>query len=450
MNTTDLLNQWSTLSLVEIEAQLESYEEAEAARKLYGAAEVQKMRGQSSRSPAVAPAPRAAAPNEPVVLLPGIMGSLLSSIRGVTDLLWINPAVFLQGRANLLDMNQDGTGDEDPSVEITPVSIEKIFYLKASLTLRREADLYEFPYDWRRPIEYNAGVLRDCLERWAGKDGNRKLTLLGHSMGGIVSRAYLTRYPKDAERRLKRVITLGTPYFGAAGAIENMINGNDMMATAQALNGGNVPQRMLLSFPSVYQLLPAPPDLFPAGRPYPANWDIYRASEWRWQAIRQDYLDQAREFHASLHRDLPDVETVQIAGCNFETTTDVRRTFDPQGASGSAAEKPSLEIIKQSKGPDAGDATVPLWSAVLPGATMYYVNEKHRYLPGNDDVMAGVLELLYGGTPKLATAIPPRKPGLFAAAREPVTPQAEAAALRERLEKGTASEEDLGKLYFAM
>ena len=41
-----------------------------------------------------------------------------------------------------------------------------------------------------------------------------------------------------------------------------------------------------------------------------------------------------------------------------------------------------------------GDATVPLWSAVLPGAQMYYVNEKHRYLPGNDKVIAGVLELL--------------------------------------------------------
>jgi pimeloyl-ACP methyl ester carboxylesterase len=265
-------------------------------------------------------------------------------------------------------------------------------------------------------------------------------------MGGIVSRAYLARHPKAAERRVKRVISLGTPYFGAAGAVENMLNGNDMMALAQSLNSGNVPQQMLLSFPSIYQLLPAPPDLFPAGRPYPANWDLYRASEWRWDAIRQDYLDLARRSHAALHRNLPDVETVQIAGCNFPTTTDVQRAFD-------AAEKPSYECVKQETGPDAGDATVPLWAAVLPGATMYYVNEKHRYLPSNDQVIAGVLELLHDGAPKLAQAIPPKKTGIFRearAVRAPLTTESEAAELREKLEQGTAAAEDVARLYFAL
>ena len=239
------------------------------------------------------------------------------------------------------------------------------------------------------------------------------------------------------------MITLGTPFFGAAGAIENMINGNDMMALAQSLNSGNVPQRMLLSFPSVYQLLPAPPDLFPAGRPYPANWDLYRASEWRWPPIRQDYLDLTRASHAALHRNVPDVEHTQIAGCNAPTTTDMVQSFD-------ANEKASFEVIKQDKGPDGGDATVPLWSAVLPGAQMYYVNEKHRYLPGNDKVIAGVLELLNGGKPKLAKTIPPAPSGIFRAEREFMSTDAEADDLRTKLEAGTASAADFEKLYFAL
>jgi len=440
MNTNDLLNQWSTLSLDEIEAQLASPDVAQAARKLYGVKPVRQMRAVSMER---AISPRAAGAAEPVVLLPGIMGSLLSSIRGVTTLLWINPAVFLQGKGNYLDLNAAGTDDADPTVEVVPVGIEKLFYLKISLTLRREAQLYEFPFDWRRTIEASADVLHDRLERWAGGDPNRKFTLLGHSMGGIVSRAYLTRHPREAERRIKRVITLGTPFFGAAGAIENMINGNDMMALAQSINSGNVPQRMLLSFPSVYQLLPAPPDLFPTGRPYPANWDLYRASEWRWPPIRQDYLDLTRASHAALHHNVPDVEHTQIAGCNAPTTTDMVRTFD-------ADEKPSFEIVKQDKGPDGGDATVPLWSSVLPGAQMYYVNEKHRYLPGNDKVIAGVLELLNGGTPKLAKTIPPAPSGIFRAEREFMSTDAEADDLRRKLEAGTANGADLGKLYFAL
>jgi len=435
MKTTDTLTQWATLSLDEIEAQLATPAGARAARKVYGAKDVAAMRA--------APARAAIGPREPVVLLPGIMGSLLASIRGVTSLLWINPAIFLEGKGNYLDLNADATGDADPSVEVTPVSIEKIFYLKISLILRQQVQLYEFPYDWRRPIEYNADVLAACLERWAAGNPDRKFTLLGHSMGGIVSRAYLTRHPRAAERRIKRVISLGTPYFGAAGAVENMLDGNDMMALAQSLNSGNVPQQMLLSFPSIYQLLPAPPDLFPAGRPYPANWDLYRASEWRWGAIRQDYLDLARRSHAALHRNLPDVETVQIAGCNFPTTTDVQRAFD-------ATEKPSYECIKQEAGPDAGDATVPLWAAVLPGAMMYYVNEKHRYLPSNDKVIAGVLELIHDGAPKLARAIPPAKTGLFREVRSPLAVESEAAELREKLEQGTAAAEDVARLYFAL
>ena len=361
MNTTELLRQWATLSLDEIEAQLATPAGARAARKLYGAKAVRAMQAAPTRG--------AIGPREPVVVLPGIMGSSLSSIRGITSLLWVNPTIFLTGKANLLDLDATGADDADPSVEVLPVGLEKVCYLKLSLILRKEASLYEFPYDWRRRIEYNADVLHGCLERWAGGDPSRKFTLVGHSMGGLVARAYLARYPRAAERRIKRVITLGTPYFGAAGAVENMLNGNDLMALARALNGGNVPQRLILSLPSVYQLLPAPPDLFPAGRTYPANWDLYRASEWRWPAIRQDYLDLAREFHASLHRNLPDVATVQIAGCNLPTITDVMRAFNAQ-------EQPRYDIVNQDVGADGGDATVPLWSAVLPGATMYYINEK--------------------------------------------------------------------------
>jgi hypothetical protein len=137
------------------------------------------------------------------------------------------------------------------------------------------------------------------------------------------------------------------------------------------------------------------------------------------------------------------VEHTQIAGCNAPTTTDMVRTFD-------ANEKASFEVVKQDTGPDGGDATVPLWSSVLPGAQMYYVNEKHRYLPGNDKVIAGVLELLNGGKPKLAETIPPAPTGLFRAEREFMSTDAEADDLRTKLEAGTASGADIGKLYFAL
>ncbi|MBM4460297.1 MAG: hypothetical protein FJ011_21465 [Chloroflexi bacterium] len=101
MKTTDTLTQWATFSLDEIEALLATPAGARAARKMYGATDVAAMRA--------APARAAIGPRAPVVLLPGITGSLLASIRGVTALLWINPAIFLAGQGNYLDLNADAS-----------------------------------------------------------------------------------------------------------------------------------------------------------------------------------------------------------------------------------------------------------------------------------------------------------------------------------------------------
>jgi pimeloyl-ACP methyl ester carboxylesterase len=435
LNTNDLLARWSTLSFEEIEARLAAGADAEAVEQLLGpdgAAEVQEW----------LEAPPARGLREAVVLLPGIMGSLLSSIRGLTTLLWINPALFLKGQCNYLDLNADGTDDANPLVETVAVSLEKLIYLKIALALRNQTDLYEFPYDWRRPIEWNGDLLHRCLERWAAGDSDRQFTLVGHSMGGLVSRAYLARHTPIAEKRVKRLIMHGTPHFGAAGAVENMILGNRMMAIAEALNSNNVPRRLLLNMPSTYQLLPAPPALFPSTRPYPANWNLYDANAWQLDGIRQDYLDAGRRFHELLASVTPQVDLVEIAGCNVSTVVEVQRTFG-------TGEKPRFDLLHMEDGPDAGDGTVPLWSAILPGATIYYVQQVHRYLSSHKGVIEATLELIHDGTPNLPTSLPPRKAG-FLGRDTLAPPEVEAEALRERLESGTAGDEDLSLLYFAM
>lgn len=440
LNTNNLLTTWSTLSLDEIAARLESGQDAAAAEQLFGAETTSEL---IAAAPIPAKRGLLGAP-ERVVLLPGIMGSLLASVRGITTSLWINPAIFLEGHANYLELDEDGAADADPAIEAVPMGIEKLVYLKIELALRREAELYEFPYDWRRPIEHNAEILHICLERWAGRDPGRKFTLVGHSMGGIVARTYLALHPDAARDRVKRVISLGTPYFGAANAIENVVLGNDMLALAEKLNAGNRANQLLMSLPSFYQLLPPPPDLFPAGRGYPANWDLYDPDAWRWQGLRPRFIRQARELHRLLAGAGHPVETIQIAGCNLSTSVDVLREFD-------AHDRAKFTVVSRDEGPDAGDGTVPLWSATLPGAQMYYVQEKHRYLPGNSQVLDAVLALLRDDAPQLDITIPERKPGLFGrgvTAPAPVDLDTEAAELRERLRSGAASEDDLAKLYF--
>lgn len=436
MNTNDLLASWSTLSLEEIEEQLQTGKDEGAAEQLFGVEEAGEMR-------AIARQPHARGLREPVVLLPGFMGSLLSSVRGVTTLLWINPLLFVRGHSSYLELNQDGTHARDPEIEAVPMGIEKLVYLKIELALRRQVDLYEFPYDWRRPVEYNADLLHECVERWAAGNPDQQFTLVGHSMGGVVSRAYLARHTAAAEKRVNRVIMHGTPHFGVAGAIGDIILGNRNLSIIEKLHDGNAPRRLMLNMPSIYQLLPAPPDLFPSSRVYPANWDLYDAAAWRLEGIRQDYLDAGRAFHQTLADADPQVDIVEIAGCHVSTVVEVERSFGPN-------EKPEFELVRFEEGADSGDGTVPLWSAELPGATVYYVQQIHRYLPKSQDVIDATLELIHGGTPDMPAELPPRDTGLLGHlfGRDLTPPDVAAEQLRQQIEAGTASEEELSQLYF--
>lgn len=438
MNTNNLLNSWSTLSLEEIESQLEERADEGTAEQLFGAEEVAEMR-------AIVKEPRTRGLREAVVLLPGFMGSLLSSIRGVTTLLWINPLIFINGHTSYLELHESGTRDRNPEIEAAPIGVEKLVYLKISLALRRQAELYEFPYDWRRPIEQNGDLLHDYIERWADGNPDQQFTLVGHSMGGVVARAYLALHPEAAEKRIKRVIMHGTPHFGVAGAISDIALGNRNMDIIAKLNDGNAPRRLMYNMPSIYQLLPAPPELFPSSRPYPANWDLYDAAAWRLEGIRQEYLDLGRQLHELLASVDPQVELIEIAGCHVDTVVEVQRSFDSD-------ERPEYNVIRTEEGPDSGDATIPLWSAVLPHAAVYYIQQIHRYLPKNKQVIEATLALIRGETPDLPTELPPRDTGFLGGLfdRDLTPPDVEAEQLQQRIEAGNVSEEDLFQLYLTM
>jgi hypothetical protein len=135
------------------------------------------------------------------------------------------------------------------------------------------------------------------------------------------------------------------------------------------------------------------------------------------------------------------VPLIEIAGCHQDTIVEVRRKTAGDGSV-------EYDVVRKDEGPDSGDGTVPLWSAILPGAAIFYVQAVHRYLPRNKKVLAGTRELIHGGRPDLPAELPARQAGLFARSVEPPV-ELQAERLRRRLEDGTATEEDLSKLSFA-
>lgn len=427
MNTTDLYLKWSSQSFAEIEEQILHDENNAAIRALLGEdtlTEIHVQQANISFRPGRAN----------VVLLPGIMGSILSSIRGVTSLLWINPLLFLQGNAHFLRLDDNGEKDENPRVEVVPTGLEKLTYLKISLALNRQALLHEFPYDWRRPIEYNADVLAERLQRWVAGN-NEKFTLVAHSMGGLVARAFFARHPRFAENTVQRLIQLGSPNYGSPNAIDTLLHGNNMISTADRLNRNNAMRDLVFNLPSVYQLLPAPNDFLPVDLDAPINFDLYHAEEWELPAIQQKYLDAARNFHRLLAESPTSVPVDVIAGCHIDTI------FQFTKAEGSTWQPKSSLLGDQS-----GDGTVPLWSARLRGARVFYIQEKHRDLPGNRKVIDAVIDILNKGECSLPQTLPEARPFSFEATP---LPELQAETLREKIESGTVDQHDL-QSFFAL
>jgi pimeloyl-ACP methyl ester carboxylesterase len=75
-------------------------------------------------------------------------------------------------------------------------------------------DLLVYDYDWGLPIVKNGDLLRDRINGWL-RGATAQVTLIGHSMGGLVSRFAVIRGDMPSVRR---VVMLGTPNFGALTA----------------------------------------------------------------------------------------------------------------------------------------------------------------------------------------------------------------------------------------
>ena len=70
-------------------------------------------------------------------------------------------------------------------------------------------DLFLFPYDWRKPLDSLADDLNSFI---VGNNlSGKKINLIGHSMGGLVARAYAQKYEID---NIDNIITAGSPHFG--------------------------------------------------------------------------------------------------------------------------------------------------------------------------------------------------------------------------------------------
>ncbi|MDP4009880.1 MAG: hypothetical protein Q8P53_02740 [Candidatus Shapirobacteria bacterium] len=82
--------------------------------------------------------------------------------------------------------------------------------------LIREEDYYVWNYDWRQPVGTIVNKLNNFIHTNVGS--SETVDLVGHSLGGLVSRIWYQDHKNDA--RINKVITLGSPHTGSVDAYD--------------------------------------------------------------------------------------------------------------------------------------------------------------------------------------------------------------------------------------
>ena len=206
-------------------------------------------------------------------------------------------------------------------------------------TNENEYDIVFFSYDWR----LSCGKTAKNLEKFINDNNYKNVTLISHSMGGLVCASYLSN-PKNASK-VNKTISLGSPFLGsprAYSAIDygKFIDGFLGFMSSPILRP--IIKSVAENCPSIYELLPPKQyfDYFNEGylnKPNnnvclpPTNITTYKdtnryiLSKRKWPKSASKLLKDAQAFHNTLYTngkfvlENKNIKLYNLMGFNSET-----------------------------------------------------------------------------------------------------------------------------------
>ncbi|HTE43317.1 MAG TPA: hypothetical protein VK629_21020 [Steroidobacteraceae bacterium] len=302
---------------------------------------------------------------ERVYLLPGIMGSTLrlGMKASHSRKIWLEPEAIAGGA--LLDLALPSKPDSQPG------AVMLSGYLKLKLHLMVAGfDAVFHPFDWRKSTLVAGKLL---LQRIA-KDRAKHVSIVGHSLGGLVARAALAA---DQKHRIARVVQLGAPNYGSYAMVQVLRGVYPTVRKVAALDPAHSVEQLVRhvfrTLPSFYELLPAPEHL--------ADLDMMNLDHWPGDLLGPDATLLKAAKKARTQWGPAQEHCYHIIGVDQETVTRVRSS------------RSGLEYGMTHD----GDGTVPRALAEWPAAFTYFVPERHGNLSSNTTVCLAIADLLKQG-----------------------------------------------------
>lgn len=244
-----------------------------------------------------------------VVIIPSTLGSEMTSVdrQQNRERLWLSPACIVAGHLERLRLDTNGLAEANADHIIQATGILKRPYGELILALAEHYNVHAFWYDWRKDLRLAAVQLQAQIDNWFPPD--EPVHLVAHAAGGLVARAYIHQFPNrwnlmaDDPQNRSKLIMLGTPNYGLYTAPQAITGHLDMLRWIDLLDTYHDRtdfRELIKTFPSLYQLLPAP-DLAFIPDCDPNLADLYKSGTYGAELnVPQEQLDNAKQFHEML------------------------------------------------------------------------------------------------------------------------------------------------------
>ncbi|KAK3041226.1 hypothetical protein RJ639_028486 [Escallonia herrerae] len=302
---------------------------------------------------------------DPVLLVPGIAGSLLNAVdeSGKEERVWFVSSVPIASKSVSLDpKTRISVPDDrfglyaidvlDPDMAIGRDSVyyfHDMIFEMIRWGYQEGKTLFGFGYDFRQSNRFEETL--DCLaaklESAYTASGGKKIIVISHSMGGLLVKCFMSLRSNIFEKYVKNWIAIAAPFQGAPGYITStLLNGMSFVEGWE--------ENFFISKRSMHQLLIECPSIY----------ELMGCLDFKWQHIPR--LQLWRE-----HQDRDGKSTTMLESyCPVETVSILTQALSSNKVNYDGVEIPlpfNIEILKWAK-----ETRRVLSSAKLPPHVKFY------------------------------------------------------------------------------